>query len=367
MNARSMAAQPTGGFRGFVQKPYGKVALVLLSFALTVVTFAYVTPLLAIPVFLVMGLALPILGGVKRPRFLAVAGIVVILAVAPVATVVFSNMILAPVPAASSGAIAPYGSGGSVLSGALVSPFTGDTSTNFTWTVTLNASYLPKELNGTNWTNDTLQLFISSCPGATDRNATYCNAGYSLEVINATLSRPNPTETITFHHVIGSEGIWSWQMGLRVQNNTSHAYTQILLIGDPNYNGIEGPVIGGFWVVYSALIVDILVTALLYLGLPFYFLLLLYMLLKGRERRRQEAADRAAKEIPPAGSPPPATGGAPLPDSSPGTNAPSGAASPAENSCPACRAVVYPNESKCWKCGATLSQAPAPASSQAKG
>ncbi len=357
MNSRSMAAQPTGRFRRFAQTPVGKVTLVVISTLLVLGTFAYVSPLLAVPVFLFTGLAIPIMSGVKRPRFLAVSGLVVLLAVAPVANVVYTQMLLTPVPAAASDPLSPYGAGGSVLQNASVAPFSGDSGTNFTWTVTFDPTHLAAELNKTNWSNDTLQLYISTCPGATAKNASYCGSGYPFTILNYSFAaRPvGPTE-ITFHHIVGTDGVWSWQMGLLVQNNTTHNFSRILLVGDPTWNGIEGPVVGGFTTVYGALLLDLYVTEFLYLGAPFYVLLLLYMLLKSRERRRQEALQRVPRPVSP-GGPAGETGpGSKLPEGPPGPGQLAGAPGPAagENACPSCQAVVYPGEKSCWKCGTSL-------------
>lgn len=359
MNPHSMAEDRPRGLRGFVQTGPGKAFLVAFS-ALTVTgTFAYVSPLLAIPVFLFVGLGLPILLGVKRPRFLAVSGLVVLLVVAPIGTVVFTNTILTPVPAVSSSPLSPDGAGGSVLENAVVSPFAGDSSTNFTWTVTVDTSHLPGNLNGTNWTNDRLELYISTCPGAIDTNASYCGSSYSFKQLTYTFPTnltAGQKTNVTFHQLIGENGVWAWQMGLVVTNHSGNI-SRIYLVGDPTWNGIEGPVIGGFTTVYAALIADIYFTGFLYLGLPYYLLLLLYMLLKNRERRRKEAMLRAGQA--PRG-PSPDLGPQPLSSDvreAAGSPDARSASASGERTCPSCSAVVYPSEGKCWKCGADLSTA----------
>ncbi len=361
-----MAAQLTGGFRGFVQKPLGKVALVAISFLATAAAFIYVTPILGIPVFLVAGLALPILSGVKRPRFLALSGLVVLLVLAPVANVYFTDQLLAPVPAASSSPAAPDGNGGSVLQNATLSPFTGGAGTNFTWTVMVDPNYLASGLTSTNWSNDSVRLYLSTCPGATNATASYCASGYPFVILYYNFTAPPTSPTpITFHYVVRSNGIWAWQMGLHVQNRTTSSYSDIFLVGDPTWNGIEGPVVGGFSTVYVALITDIFFTVFLYLGLPFYFLLLIYMVLKNRERRRKEALQRAPRAVPPSSEATGGTGGTspatPLEGGNPvgpadgnGRAEGQGPLASSEKACPSCGAVVYPSETKCWKCGATL-------------
>lgn len=356
-----MASKPTGGFRRFVQTRLGKVALVVISALAVTATFAYVTPLLGIPVFLVVGLALPIFSGVKRPRYLALSGLVVILVVAPVSNIVFSQEIMTPVAAASSSSAFPYGSGGPVLENATVSPFSGGVGTNFTWTVTLFPNRITSNFSATNWSNDSVRLYISTCPGAIIANATYCTKGYPfLELDHNFTSKPADGTVITFNHVIGTNGVWDWQMSLNLQNDTTHNFSGIFLEGDATWNGIEGPVIGGFATVYTALLVDIYITAGLYLGLPFYFLLLLYMLLKNRERRRQDALRRApgarTRPSPAAGETPGKAGldgeGSETDEKSEGGEGK--ALASGEKTCPSCQAVVYPSETKCWKCGASL-------------
>jgi hypothetical protein len=356
VNGHSMAKDRPGGLRGFAQTRWGKIALVAVSAALVTLTFSspYAGPLVAIPVFLLVGLALPIYAHQKRPRFLAVSGLVVILIVAPISTVVFTNTILAPVPAAESSTQLPWGNGGPVMENATVAPFTGDANTNFTWKVTIDPSHLSSSLNGTNWSQDRLYLFISTCPGAVDTNASYCGSGYPFTSLNfsfpANYTGTGPV-TVTFHHQVGANGVWSWQMGLRLKNSSGNL-TTILLVGDPTWNGIEGPIIGGFSTIYVALIADIFLTAFLYLGLPFYFLLLLYMMLKNRERRRIDAATRSA--YPPSNSTPSST--LPSGQSSGGQGGEESPNAIGEETCPSCHAVVYPAESKCWKCGQSLNR-----------
>lgn len=357
-----MQAEPPHGFRGFFQSTVGRVTFVLIAVAVTFAAFTYIGTLLAIPVMMIVGLAFPVWLGLKRPRFLAIAALVVLLAAAPLATIIFSQEILVAPASASSATVAPLGSGGSVLTDATLTPFQGTASTNFTWSVTLEPKYLPSKYNGTIWTNDEVQLYISTCPGATTASSSNCASGYPFHVLTYKFpSAPTNGTVVPFHHLIGTSGIWSWQMSLVIQNTTNTSNPSYIgLVGDPTYDGIEGPIIGGFATVYGALIGAIYVDEFVYLGLPFYFVLLLYMWYKSRERRRRQAIRRAARAVEAAksgGTTPPASE-SPSPPASGGpaaAGAAGGAAQgPGELACPACGAVVYAGEAKCWKCGADL-------------
>jgi hypothetical protein len=355
-----MASEPTGGLRGFFRTAPGKVAFLLLVIGATFGTFTYVSTVLAIPILMVMGIGFPVYLGLRRPRFLALSALVVLIAVAPLSTLVFSDELLIPPAAVSSPGAGPYETGGSVLQNATISPFSGASGTNFTWNVTVYPRFLQASLNGTNWSNDSLKLFVSTCPGATSPNASYCGGGFTLITLSQRFSShagPANGTVFTFHRPIASNGIWSWQIELVIQN-TSNASTPYLisLSGDPAYNGIEGPIVGGFATAYGALIGTVYEIELIYLGLPFYFILLLYVWFKQREARRKQMIRRAAQSMAAAS---PAPGGGP---STPAASGPGGgppappAATPAtsELACPSCGAVIYANETKCWKCGAGL-------------
>jgi hypothetical protein len=343
-------------FRRFVQTPYGRAALPAIAILVVFGTYVYVSTLLAIPAILVFGLAVPIWSGLKRPRYLAITGLVIILLVGPLASAAITQEIRTPTPAASSIDYTSSNGTGPVLLNAQVSPYTGGTSTNFSWTVTIQPQYAPNTTRGLLG----VSLFISTCPGATSNNSPFCSAGYSL--VNLThnyTSPPVTTTTLTISYVLGSVGIWDWQMGAFFANSTAGGnWTWVFLQGDPTYNGIEGPVVGTWSDTFAELLPTVYLNGLLFLGLPYYLVLLLYMFFKSRETRRKEAVRRAAGPTPPpapsdatTGALPP-TGGGPPPT---GTGA---SAASAERTCPNCNAVVYENETTCWKCGASLSAAP---------
>ncbi|HXW66392.1 MAG TPA: hypothetical protein VEL82_00685 [Thermoplasmata archaeon] len=365
--------QSRRGFRRFLQTPAGKALWIAITILVVFGSFVYVEALVGIPAFLLFGLAVPIWSGLKAPRYLALSGLVVLLIVAPVANAAIAQEILQPLPPATSGTALPDGNGGAVLQNAIVSPYVGGTATNFTWTVTIYPKYLPASNATVLW----LDLFVSSCPGATGNTSPACSSPYPFWAFNDSSVKGITGETnATFHFVIGSAGIWEWQMSLAFRNNTSGDTSFIPLVGDATYNGLEGPVVGSFWTVFGALILAIYVDVFLYLGAPFYFVLLIYMIFKTRERRRQEAARRASGPPPsdaaasgPSGPPAstsPGTTGLP-----PGSAAAAGAAAAAaaEGACPNCGAVVYANEKTCWKCGSPLTATPkdAPLPSAPKG
>ena len=265
--------QQQAGLRGFVQQPLGRVLLIAFAIVVTALTYAYLYALLAIPVMLLVGLAVPIWLGIKRIRFLALLGLVVLLISAPIANVVLTQEVMQPIGAASSPADLVGGGGGAIMQNAQVSPYVGGLSTNFTWNVQIVPQYIPKG-------NDTpflLTLYISTCPGATGTNDPNCGAGYPFYELNRTFSPANFTNVtdlpVTFHFIFPSDSIWAWQMGLFLNNSTSpstHNATFILLVGDPTYNGLEGPVVGTFATTYAQLLLTVYLNILVYLGVPFY-------------------------------------------------------------------------------------------------
>jgi hypothetical protein len=262
---------------------------------------------------------------------------------------------MTPIPPANSptevGAAAP------VLQNAQVSPYLGSTSTNFTWSVQVYPGQVPK---GNSTLNVTLDLYVSTCPGATGNDSPSCAAGYPLTVYQL-FHGDLPNQTVldlSFSHTIPSNGIWAWQMGLFLHNSTvpNENQTFILLAGDPVYNGLEGPVVGTYWTTYELLILTVYLNDFVYLGVPYYVVLLVYTYIKRRQISRGDAFRRAPgptpTDSPDGGTAVPGTG--PTPGAKrPASLVTSGPRRP-EMSCPNCNAVVYENEKTCWKCGAAL-------------
>jgi len=356
-----VAQQSQRGFRRFLTTPGGRILLLVVAVLATFASYAYISFIIAIPAILLFGLALPIWAGLKRPRYLALAGLAIILTVAPVANVVFTQEILLPVGSTASATGATFANGTPLMQNATVTPYTGSTSTNFTWTVTIFPGNHP--LN--NSTPVRIDLYISTCPGATSTTSPFCTSGYPfIQLENDSLPNVTTPYTVRFHYQIGTVGIWSWQMGIYTNNSTTKKAFFQLLVGDPTYNGIEGPVVGSFADIYFELLPEVYFQDFLFLGVPFYCILLVYMLFKNRERRRKDAERRALGPVPPAGGAGPTPPGdqlAPLPSTSRAGALATGGASTggavsavAELNCPKCNAVVYAGEKTCWKCGATL-------------
>jgi len=355
-----VAQQPQSGFRRFLTTPPGRILLIVVAVLATFASYAYVSFIIAIPAILLFGLALPIWAGLKRPRYLALAGLAIILTVAPVANVVFTQEIMTPVGSSASATGATFANGTPLMQNATVAPYVGSTGTNFTWSVTIFPGNHP--LN--NSTPVRIDLYISTCPGATSTSSPYCSAGYPFfDLVNRSLPNTTTPYTVHFHDQIGTVGIWSWQMGIYTNNSTTKQAFFQLLVGDPTYNGIEGPVVGTFSDIYFELLPEIYFQDFLFLGIPFYVILLVYMLFKNRERRRKDVERRALGPVPPEGGQgpvPPGGTSAPLPSSKAASATPGGrpssaaASSVAELNCPKCNAVVYAGEKSCWKCGASL-------------
>jgi len=349
--------QQLGSLRGFVQRPVGRVLLLAFAILVTFATYVELSTLLAIPVILLVGLAVPIWLGIKRLRTLAIFGLVILLLVAPLITVVVTQDIRSPAPPVSS-PILP-GTNGSIMEGASVSPYLGSASTNFTWTVTVYPAFTPKNNSTPVWIN----LYVSTCPGATSNSDPNCGSGYPFWILNHTFNRTLTTPTtVTFQFTMGSDSIWTWQMGLYLLNlsakpgTNESPFTYVLLAGDPVYNGLEGPVTGDYVSTYSQLILTVYLNDLIYLGIPYFVILLVYSYITRRKATRADTARRAAGPTPADADGGP---GRPSTDSPGSVKRPPPAARRPEMNCPNCGAVVYANETTCWKCGTAITNPPA--------
>ncbi len=339
--------QPTRGIKGFLASRPGLVVLGLIAVGAMVGSFLYLGPFIAIPTLLLFGLAIPIYAGWKRPRVLVLFGIVVLLAAAPLATLADNQAIRAPSPAYASSTAAPYGNGGSVLQGALATPYTGLPGGVYEFTATVHPEYSPTNASTPLW----VELFVSTCPGATGNSSPNCGSGYPFllenESLPANLTAPH---SVSFNVTLNGTNIWWWQMAAVVETPANSGnLTWIFLDVSNGYGAVQGPVTGDFAATYGVILLPITEVMFLYSGTVFLVGLLVYMFLKAREARRRR--------------PPITSGGAPAGGPAAGggsSETASASASPSpspEAACPNCGAVVYPSESACWKCGAKL---PAP-------
>jgi hypothetical protein len=351
---QSSGAPAPAGLRGFGTKPLGRAILLGVAIVVTGVALAEVGLLIAIGTMLLLGLLLPIYTGWKRPRHLAIVGLVLILLIAPVTTALSTEMYRAPSPIVASSNSAPYGYGGSVLQNAYVTPFTGDSSTNFSFLVDVYPQFDPP-----NVTNLRIFFFVSSCPTATG-NVTppSCGSGYpyfqQIERVNHSATGPIH---LAFNQQLPSPDVWWWTMFANftlANGSAQYSFVQDLTSG---YSTVQGPVTGSWLDTFGLILPQLYLLVALYLGIPFYVALLAYVWFKAREARRKGLQGGGAPAPGPAPSEKPGGGGA-TPASGP----------PVESHCPNCQAVVYPTESKCWKCGKPLpasaaSSAPLPSSS----
>ena len=339
----------SGTWKEFGTHPIGRAVLMAVAILTLVGSLFYLGPYVSIAVLLIFGAAVPIYLGWKRPRQLAIAAFAVLLISAPIFSVVYANELRVPSPAASSNPSLPYGNGGSVVQDAKVNPFVGAEGGKYNFTSTIYPQFLPGGESAR-----FLDLYISDCPGATGNSSPSCPAGYAFYVLNQTLpaNLTAPTEVSFVKSLPGSD-VWWWDLALGISNATApRDYTYVWLYIDGTYSGVQGPVSGDFLATTELILPAAYEVIFIYPGIVFYIGLLIYVLLKNREATRQGGS---RSTLPPADSPasPPSPAGT--------TPAPSGG--PPERTCPNCGAVVYPNETSCWKCGKSLS-APVPATSR---
>jgi hypothetical protein len=330
--------------RGFATRPLGRVVLIGAAVVLTGVSFIYLTAIIGIAAMILVGLALPIYMGWKRPRGLAIAGLVILLLAAPLASALVVNEYYQPVGPASSDAT----NGGSVLQDATVSPFSATGASTFTFTVHLYPQYMDA-----NTTLVNLTLFVSTCPEATLPNQTtaVCSTPYpSFMQVKTYNGTPNATQVVSFSQRLSGPNLWWWTFYAATRNSTDHI-NYILLDAGNGYQDVQGPVVGDFLGILGIVILPVYFEVFFYAGLVFYVVLLFYTWFKVREARRKAAQPPTAPPVAP-----PGTAALPTPAGAPA------AAAPAEQRCPKCSAVVYPNETQCWKCGTPLTGGPSAAS-----
>lgn len=341
--------QRWGGVKAFAATRAGKVALIALMVATLVGSFLYLGPYIVILTFLVFGMLVPIYLGWKRPRQLALAGLVALLIAAPLTAPLEATALLAPSAPADSDTQLPWGNGHAVIQSAQVSPFNAPGGSPFNFTAHLFPQNVPTGDGPLLW----LTLWVSTCPGATGNASASCQSGYPLYTLNRTFSNGSAVpSSVSFVQVLPGNNIWWWVMGAAVRNLTTHNLTWIFVDPGNGYGAVQGPVTGNFWSTYEYVLPAVYLALFGYAGLVFFAALLVYALFKSRETRRKADAQASRSMGPTA---PPGVG--------PGGGAPPSAAPQlAERTCPNCRAVVYPNESHCWKCGSALpTSATAPA------
>ena len=338
--------QSGGGIKTFATRRPGQYVVTAVSTVTLLLTFVYLGPNLATIAFLLFGLLIPIYLGWKIPRQLAIAGLAALLIAAPVATLFETQMLRTPAPLSTSSDQLPWGAGGPVLANASVHPYLGNPAGIYNFSVDLQPQFLPPHTSGLLW----LSLNVSTCPTATGPTDQFCSGGYPYHSQNITFGSNGTLQlqSITLGQQLNGSNIWYWQMSTGYRNSTG-SVTPIFLYPLNGYATIEGPVTGTFASTYGIVVVPVFLAMFSECALVFFVLLLVYAFLKQRERRRKdrEAAERAASGAPP----------------TPGTDAATPPVAPAktpatqERSCPNCKAVVYPNESACWKCGASLTPA----------
>ena len=254
----------------------------------------------------------------------------------------------------------PDGLNGGLLQNVTVTPYTGDAGTTFLFTMSVYPWYVPSG----NGEVLAVNLYLSTCPGATTANDSSCGS-YSFIPRAHPFAGPLTSETNVSFAVTGlGNGIWTWTLTLVLSGvevvpvvTTTANVTYLFLPFNAVTAGTEGPVVGSYGATYGEILPEIYITALVYLGIPFYFILVLYLWFKSREARRKEAIRRAAKAmgVPKAGPGPASGPGSGPPPPGPGPARPAeGAGASNELACPSCGAVIYPHEAKCWKCGVAL-------------
>jgi hypothetical protein len=346
--------------RTFGTRGWGRAVLIAVAILAVVASYLYLdSPLIAIGAILLFGLAVPIYVGWTSPRQLAVGGLVVLLIGAGVFSVLYAQELRVPSP---WGATLPNSTGGSVLQSAHVSPFDGAQGAPYTFSVLLVPQYIPA-----NQTVYALDLFVSDCPGATTNDSTNCPAGYPFYAQNVSFSQnPAAPETINFTQVLPGADVWWWVMALATRDSGTNLSVPGNLTWDYVYTsgseGVQGPVSGNYDSTVELVLPSAYEFFFVYTGLVFYVGLLVYLLLKNREARKKAAL------TPPGGPKGMWSSTGPIEPAGPSPTTGGGTGSPTELACPNCKAVVYPNEKTCWKCGAALppsagaSSAPIPSS-----
>jgi hypothetical protein len=340
--------QPRNSIKAFFAKPLGRITLLAIIALVLAGSAIYLGYLIAIPVFLLVGLAFPIYLGWTRPRTLFLVGLSALLVAGPIVTAGTVSLLLTPSPSVNGQVFAPFTQ--SVLQNATVHPYTRTGTGDFTFTVDVNPAFLPSgHRSQVLW----IDFFLSTCPDAMTNNSSSCGGlnAYPFHFQNFSYANSSAKQTVTFVQAVGGTNVWWWTMGAGFNNSTG-AINWIYLQPGNGYTTAEGPVTGGYLAIYTLILPAIYFTVFIYPGLVFFLGVLVYLFLKMRQRRRAGGAPAV-----PAPTVPSTT--------TPGTSTTPGPVTPAapsrpELSCPKCGAVVYAGETRCWKCGTPLTSGPEP-------
>ncbi|MCI4353274.1 MAG: hypothetical protein L3K14_07840 [Thermoplasmata archaeon] len=351
--------QLRSSIKAFAAKPLGRIALLLFISLALAGSSIYLGYLIAIPVFLLTGLGLPIYLGWNRPRTLFLVGLAALLVAGPIVTAGTVNLLLTPSPAVNGVVFAPHTQ--SVLQNATVHPYSRAAAGNFTFTVEVTPAFLP---NGSGPKVLVVVFFLTTCPDALTyfhqvlvrNHNSSCGAPGSYPFFSSNFSYNGSTPTpVTFVAKVGGVNVWWWTIGVSYLNSSGKVAWLYLL--PPNgYTTAEGPVTGEYLSLYLLILPAIYFTVFIYPGLVFFIGLLVYFFLKSRQRRRAGGAPAVA--VPQTSAIPTRPGGGT------GSTAPTSPPSRPELACPKCGAVVYKGESRCWKCGTPLTSTETPPADQ---
>jgi hypothetical protein len=344
----SPAVQTRISIKAFFAKPLGRVLLLIIIALVLAGASIYLGYLIAIPVFLLVGLALPIYLGWTRPRTLFLVGLSAVLVAGPIVTAGTVSLLLTPSPAVN-GEIFP-GFTQSVLQNATVHPYTRSAGGDFTFVVDVNPAFLP---NGSQPEVLWIDFFLSTCPNALSNNSSTCGGlgAYPYHFQNFTYNSTTK-QPVSFSENVGGVNVWWWTMAAGFLNATGVVNWVYLQPGN-GYITAEGPVTGDYLSIYTLILPAIYFTVFIYPGLVFFLGVLVYLFLKMRQRRRAGGAPSVPAPI----APEAVTG--PTGPQTPGAAPASSTPSKPELACPKCGAVVYAGESRCWKCGTPLTPASA--------
>jgi hypothetical protein len=341
----SEAVQTGNSIKAFFAKPYGRIVLLVIIALSLAGASIYLGYLIAIPVFLLVGLGLPIYLGWTRPRTLFLVGLSALLVAGPIVTAGTTSELLTPGPAFNGEVFTGFTQ--SVLQNATVHPYSIASGGHFTFTADVNPAFLP---SGSQPKVLWIDFYLSTCPNALTNNSSSCGGlnAYPFHAANYTYNS-SAKGAVTFIEDVGGVNVWWWTMAA-AYINASGGLSYVYLQPNNGYTTAEGPVTGSYLSIYTLILPAIYFTVFIYPGLVFFLGVLVYLFLKMRQRRRAGGAPSV---------PPPMTPSSPGGPSTPGAPAPSAPSRP-ELACPKCGAVVYAGESRCWKCGAPLTSGPPP-------